>query len=76
MFEVDVMEGSFLCRGLRASHIFFNATEGMWVLQSLKNPEKRSKLLPDFSSTNFPLGRLKWEVNVSNVFFIKDLSVF
>ena len=51
-------------KGVRASHIFFDDEDGRWTLQSFKDPTKRSKLVTN-SSTQFPIGRLTWEVAVS-----------
>merc|ERR1719376_813754 len=54
-------------RGIRASHIYFDEGEESWVLESLKNPTKRSKLLlsPNELSrgSRYPIGRLEWIVN-------------
>ena len=51
-------------RGIRASHIYFDDTDGRWTLQSLKSSGRMSKLSANFSKTGYPFGRLTWNVQV------------
>ena len=54
-------------RGIRASHIFFDSSDGRWTLESLKNKKRKSKLSKDHSEKGFPLGRLTWTVEVIKI---------
>ena len=54
-------------RGIRASHIFVDAVDGKWTLQSLKNPGKISKL--DIPNTRYPIGRHQWKVQNNDTQF-------
>ena len=54
----------FIFRGMRASRIFFDATDDRWTLESLKTPGRRSKLPTKDSEFDYPIGRQTWTVEV------------
>ena len=54
----------FTFRGMRASRIFFDATDDRWTLESLKSPGRRSKLPTKESEFDYPIGRQTWTVEV------------
>ena len=77
---------NFIFRGMRASRIFFDATDDRWTLESLKTPGRRSKLPTKESEFDYPIGRQTWTVEVwfscythrecySFLFFLKYLLV-
>ena len=49
-------------RGIRASHIFLDPSDGKWTIQSLKSPGKISKLPDSYSLSRYPIGRLTWTI--------------
>ena len=59
-YALGYLNDKIVFHGLKFSWIYFDSNDGRWTIQSLRNPQKISKLINDGSTDGTPIGRQNW----------------